>query len=289
MRQLETFSAEAEARTLADAMYADGIETTVSTSRDGGHALWVHDDARLDDARALLALFRASPGDPKFAESVKVAKDRRRDAERKDREAQKRIARARRATEPRSGMGMASLFFVLASVGVFAMGQLMDASGLIGALAFVGPDATSTFDSIARGEVWRLVTPMFITHSAFNLFFASLFFLSLGSLFEQRHRSRAMIGLALVSTAVANVFVAYMVGPGGVYSMNAVNAAIIAYLYVRHRIEPTSWDQPPLIAALWIGLYFVLGIIDPGYRHATYMDLGGFAVGAVYAMFAARR
>ncbi len=289
MRQLETFSAEAEARALADAMYADGIETTVSATREGAHALWVHDDARLDDARALLSLFRSSPNDPKFVESAKVAKARRRASEQKDREAEKRIARARRDTERRSGMGMASLFFVLASVGVYAMAQVMDTSGLISAIAFVGPDATSTFDSIARGEVWRLVTPMFIPRNPLSLFFSSIFLLALGSAFEQRHPSRAMILLTLVSSAAANAFVAFMMGPGAAFSTNGVTAAIFAYLYVRHRIDPMSWDVPPYGTTFWIPLWFVVGIVIESYRPMTYMDLAGFVVGGIYAFFAARR
>src|SRR5690606_14577962 len=104
-------------------------------------------------------------------------------------------------------------FFVFATVGIWLMAQLTDTSAFVDALAFAGPDALSTFDSILRGEVWRLITPVFIPRHAISVFFSSLFLLALGSAFEQRHRSRYMILLSLTAAAVSNSLVASMMGP----------------------------------------------------------------------------
>ena len=44
MRLLTTVAEQAEATTLGDALYADGVVTTIKETRDGGFAIWVHDD-----------------------------------------------------------------------------------------------------------------------------------------------------------------------------------------------------------------------------------------------------
>lgn len=288
MRQLETFPNEADARTVADAMYADGIETTVSATREGAHALWVHDDARLDDARAWLGLFREDPGHRKIVESVKVARDKRRAAEKRDRATEKRVQSARRDLERRTGIGTASLFFVLAAVGVYAVAQLQDAQSVLDALAFAGPTATHAFDSIAHGEVWRLVTPSFITGNLFSLFFSSIFLLMLGSAFEHRHRSRAMVALGLTAAAASNALVAYAFGPGYAGSIHGIYVAVFAYLFVRHRLDPREWDVPPGQTALIIPIFFVVNLVIPSFRPYAYMDVAGFIVGGVAAILASR-
>lgn len=289
MRQLETFSAEAEARAVADAMYVDGIETTVSSSREGGYVVWVHDDARVEEARELLTFFRAHPKDPKFTEGVKSARERRRDAERKHLETERRVEAARRDLERRSGMGTATLFFVLASVGVYVMENSIDAAHLMGAIAFADLTDTSAFASIARGEVWRLITPAFISRSLFNLFFSSILLLALGNAFEQRHRSRYLVLLALAAAAAGNAFVAYMMSPFEAVSMRGVIAALFAYLYVRHRLEPRDWEVPPYQTTFWVPLWFIISLAIVQMRPLAYMDGAGFLVGGLAAFFAAKR
>lgn len=289
MRQLETFSAEAEARAVADALYADGIEATVSASREGGFGLWVHDDARLEDARALMAHFRAHPDDPKYTEGVKLAREKKREAERKDKEAEKRVRSARRDLERRSGPPTATLFFVLAAVGVYVMQGTVGVEDLMSAVMFAGPDAVGAFDSIARGEVWRLITPSFIPGPFFSLFFASLFLLVLGNAFEQRHRSRYLVLLALTAAIAGNVATAQLFGASAVYSSRSIVAAIFAYLFVRHRLDPRSWDPPPFQTTFWIPLWFLVALVVSSMRHFACLEAAGFVVGGLAGLMAARR
>lgn len=289
MRQLETFSAEGEARSVADAMYVDGIETTVTPSRESGFALWVHDDARLDDARAVLTHFRANPDDPKYREGIKAARERRREAERRDRETEKRVAKARDDLERKGGTGTMTLFLVLASIGVFAMRGMFDVEDVLGVLQFAGPADTHTFQAIARGEVWRLVTPTFLTQNVVSLFFSSLFLIVLGNAFEQRHRTRYMILLVLAASIAANVTAAYVFGPGAAFSNRGVTGALFAYLFLRHKQNPRDWDPPPYNTTFWIPLWFIVSVVIASQRNFAYMEGAGFAVGALASFVPLRR
>ena len=52
MRLLTTVADQPEAKTLGDALYADGVVTTIKETRDRSFAIWVHDEDQMEQARA---------------------------------------------------------------------------------------------------------------------------------------------------------------------------------------------------------------------------------------------
>ena len=84
MRLLTTVDSRDAAQTLGDALYADGVATTVKETRDGGFAVWVHDEDRMDHAKTFLDGF--DPSSEQFAEMAKEARVQKRREAKADQE-----------------------------------------------------------------------------------------------------------------------------------------------------------------------------------------------------------
>src|SRR5687768_7544076 len=65
MRQITIFDSAAHAERFQDYLIARGIKCSVDDA-DAGHALWITDEDRVDEAKTELARFREQPDDPRY-------------------------------------------------------------------------------------------------------------------------------------------------------------------------------------------------------------------------------
>ena len=290
MRQLNTFEREEAARTLGDAMYAEGIETTIKESREGGYVLWVHDDDDLEPARVMLAAFEADPRDPRFLSRARDAKAKRREEERQERELQKRTEAVERHLETSQGTGPVTKFLLIGCIGFAIMASLADPDGAGGAvfrqLTFYDyGSGGGPFDAIERGEVWRFFTPMFIypglpaPMAVLNLLVDMWWLKMLASRIEQVNRGRFLAGLVII-TAFVSCIAQIAFGALQFGGMSGVIAALFAYIYVRGRVDPTN--PVGLLApslAFWMMIWTVL-VLTTG--HLVPLTVSGFACGGLF-------
>jgi GlpG protein len=301
MRQLHTFEREEAARILADAMYAEGIETTVKASRDGGHALWVHDDDDLEPARAMLAVYQADPKDPRFASRARDARAQKRVEEREEKKLRKRAEQVSRELETTQGTGAVTKFLLFGCIGFAVMASLVDPDGSGGQVFrqltfFDYASGEPPYAAISRGEVWRFFTPMFIypglpsPMALLNLVVDMWWLRMLAARIEQVNRGRFLAGFVLVAAFVTGVAQVRFGAPtfGG---MGGVIAALFAYVYVRGRVDPTNplgLLAPSL--AFWMLLWAVLMLAS---STMVPLVLSGFAcgglIGYVHGALGARR
>lgn len=153
---------------------------------------------------------------------------------------------------------------------------------------FTGTTYIPLSDSLARGEIWRLVTPAFLHFGIFHMLFNSLWMWDLGrrlEFFLGRWHFLLFFALTAVASNVAQYFWSGSANFGG---MSGVVYALVGFIAVRQRLAPHPLVAvpPALIGFMlfWLVLcmtgavdYFISGSV------ANAAHVGGLVAGCVYA------
>jgi GlpG protein len=152
--------------------------------------------------------------------------------------------------------------------------------------------------AVQSGEVWRLITPIFIHFGILHLVFNMLWLKDLGHLIEQRWSSRTLLLLVLVSAVLSNIsqFVVNWDFQNGVRFANALSGgmsgvvyALLGYIWIRGRCDPHAGIRlPPSIVWMMLGwlVFCMTGMIGHigNSAHAV-----GLLVGMAWGWIAAQR
>jgi GlpG protein len=218
MRQLGTLPSESDARRLAAWLVTQRIEA--QAERDGeAWAVWVRDEDHLDEARAALEHFRANPQDERYRAAVGAAERIRREEDEQRKSAAGNVVEMR----TRWGSGASGTArrcpLVLALIGASILASLMARTlwegnpsvSVLFNLLFVDPllataqGGLDMWASLRQGEVWRLVTPIFIHYGIFHLVFNLFWLFDLGGQIEDRRGTWRMMLLVVTLAVLSNV------------------------------------------------------------------------------------
>lgn len=144
-----------------------------------------------------------------------------------------------------------------------------------------------SFTSIKQGEVWRLVTPIFLHFSMLHIVFNMLWLWDLGRVLEGGMRTLRFSLLVLAIAVISNLTQAIVGGPrfGG---MSGVVYGLFGFMIVRARFHPaggvTISKQNTVFMLIWLGLGFT-GMVGPIANGAHLAGLlTGAAIGFAVAM-----
>jgi GlpG protein len=214
MRQVGTLSDEREANRFAAWLVTQRIEAHAEQEGEQW-AIWVREEDRLHEAREALAHFREHPQDKKYQGAERTAEELIRSEEAKRRQGQGNVVEMRGRWGPPGSLGGTArrcpLVLMVAAASILVAivtnaGESMS-GGVLPGLLFVDPaliDAGGTlWSSMARGDIWRLITPIFIhfgwPHLLMNLFI----FWDFGGQIENR-RGSVMFAVLVVALAIAS-------------------------------------------------------------------------------------
>ncbi len=260
MRQIGSLPLEEQARRLADYLLTRKITSRVDQAPEGW-IIWVHDEDKVAAARQALDEFRLAPEDPRYEDASARARSLRRQAERVQREHARQSVYLRDRWLYRSPRKVpVSLALIAISVGVFTL-QVFDNARSEGVKArlsiaskhFVRPDFPDDglwhreryrenledLFQIREGEVWRLVTPMFLHFGIIHLVFNMFWLADLGGQFEMLRKSWRLAFFIAGSSAFSNLVQYFWDGPffGG---MSGVVYALFGYTWMKTHFEPNS-------------------------------------------------
>jgi GlpG protein len=134
---------------------------------------------------------------------------------------------------------------------------------------------------IHQGQVWRLITPIFIHMSLLHLLFNMLALKDLGSLIEARQGSFKLFLLVLVTGVVSNLGQNFVAGPdfGG---FSGVLYGLFGYTWMRGKFDPASGLRLiPSNIVMMLG-WFVLCVIGVIPRMANGAHGFGLAIGMIW-------
>jgi GlpG protein len=245
MRLIGHLADEKSARIFADYLYVQKIEGHLDFEKAEGWAVWINDEDKLEEAAALLTAFRLNPADPKYRAEAKSASELRAAAEKDEAKYRKKLSDRRHLFRPLAGYGFGPLTSVLIviSVVVCLLSRLGDDPRPI--LGLFITDFT-TFNplgpqlpEIQHGQVWRLITPIFIHFGPLHILFNMLWLRDLGSMIEGR-QSSWMLAILVLVIAVCSDLAQYFVGGPVFGGMSGVVYGLLGYIWMRGKFDPGS-------------------------------------------------
>jgi GlpG protein len=91
---------------------------------------------------------------------------------------------------------------------------------------------------IQRGEVWRLITPIFPHLGILHLLFNMLWLRDLGTMIETRRGNWRMLAVVLPAAVLSNFGEYFWSGPAISAGMSGVVYALFGYIWIKQRFQP---------------------------------------------------
>ena len=285
------------ARTLADYLYVQKIESHLEFDKAEGWAIWINDEDRIEEAARLLTEFRANPNAPKYRAEARSASELRAEAKKDEAKYRKKLSDRRQLFRPLSdyGFGPLTIGLIAISVIVAIYSKLGDDPQPIMRLFITDYmvsdrflEWNSSLPEIMHGQVWRLVTPIFIHFSALHILFNMLWLRDLGSMIEGRQSSRMLAVLVLAIAACSNLVQFWYGGPvfGG---MSGVVYGLLGYIWIRGRFDPGSglYLHPSTVTMMLIWFFACFTPLIPHVANAAHA--AGLVMGLAWGYLSSLR
>lgn len=254
MRLIGHLPNETSAATFSDFLVVEGITNMVEAEKDGW-GIWIHSEDQLEKARELLLRYLGNPKDPKFENKSRQARELKQREHSEEETAAKRVYDRKRLFQSvfPYRFGPLTFILILACVAVGVWSRLGGNFEALGPLLIT--KYTQGLPEIAKGEVWRVVTPIFIHFGPVHLIFNLLWLADLGSMIEGRRGTWRYAILILVIAAASDLAQFYRVGPvfGG---MSGVVYGLLGYAWAKGKFDPASgiYVHPQTMAMMLVWL-----------------------------------
>ena len=280
MRKLCQTEDRARAGHIADGLRVVGIEAEIR-GEASAPSVWVLNHDEMDRARAWVEA-NAQGEVGAFAE--RAAKLRKAAARDEADHVQRQVSVAAGWQGAPGGMTPITMALIGGSVLIAAMGYL----GLAGddtmwSLTIDHYDVLVPLQRIREGEVWRLLTPMFLHFGVLHLVFNMMWMWRLGPQVESNHGSILMVALVVVSEVLGNLAQYAVTGPafGG---MSGVVYALFGFVWMRAQYDRKHrYALSDVNALLMMGWFVVCatGFVGP---IANLGHAGGLVVGLLFGL-----
>lgn len=257
MRQAGTISDQQQANKFADYLLTLGIDCRVEPEGDAS-VVWVIDEDRLEEGRQQLNEFVADPSAEKFRGVSKQADTIRRAEEKREKEFAKNVVDVRSRWHAAGSNKLTTIVLVVMFLLTMAsrFGEYKPVAKWLYIAEVTRISSTEItwrgLQDVKSGQVWRLVTPVFMHGGVIHLLFGLWMFYSFGSQIESRQGWRRLLILFLVIAVISNL-AEYMIadprqwGTSGVIrrnpaflGMSGVIYGLFGYAWVQSREDPAS-------------------------------------------------
>jgi GlpG protein len=277
MRVIGYLDREDIATRFSDFLFSQGIKNQVESETNGAWAIWVHDEELLDRGRQFLDEFRLNPEQSKYTQAAGAARRTLEEEAELDAKARERFF-DRRKLFPRHGRyGIGPLTFALMAICVVVAvrTKLGEPSAELANL-FIS-QFRSGLPEVRHGEVWRLITPIFVHFGILHIVFNMMWLFHLGSMIEGRLGSGMLALQVLIIGIIANLAQYVVAGPG-FGGMSGVVYGLLGYIWMRGRHDPGCGlylsPQDWTMALVWFAAGFMGFLPIANTNHAAGLITG---------------
>jgi GlpG protein len=291
------------AKKFAAYLLTQGITPKVEPEADTWE-IWVKEEDQLDAGLEELDRFLKEPDHERYRDSFERANQIARDEERKRRKFQKNVVKIGRRSAVRKRAPLTLLLIIISSLVALATNfgyADPERDVVFQALSFtsVGPPASreinekygGDFDnlnvrtaSLQRGELWRLITPIFIHFGPLHIVFNMIWLFQFGYMVENRYGTFWMAVLVLATAAISNLVQSLVPAAVGgsipmfypssgfliasLGGMSGVVYGLFGFIWMKSIYDPNSGFRLPqstvlvLIAWLFICIYLIPNVAN---------------------------
>jgi GlpG protein len=221
MRQVGSLPDQRDAERFAAYLVTQGIDAHAEPDADDW-VVWVRDEDCLDRARDWLSQFKRDPDDSRYRGAERDAEVIRREEIQRRTAAQKNLIEMRsRWRQPAARRAPLTMTMIVLSILVTVFGGMGQAKEGFGksvneALWFCAPADyqaanNNPLASLAKGELWRTITPIFIHYDWLHIIFNMVMFFQFAAMVESLKGTARLGGLILAIAVISDV--AQAVGP----------------------------------------------------------------------------
>ncbi len=270
--------------------------------------VWIRNEDQMPAARKELDTFLSNPSDSRYDSALKEATRLLDEEQRARQQAAKNIRRVEMAGPSRLTGGkvppltltLAILAAIVSLLSGFMAPRENNTWGrtIINELSFVEPSAlvASRGDpaaSLKRGELWRVITPIFMHGSILHLAMNLMLLVSLGRLTERIQGTPKyalfVLMLAVFPNLLQGLSPEWMRGSPNFVGISGVVYGLFGYIWIRSKLHPEMGIVIPMpmvvifVGMIVLGLTVGLANVIPGWRLADLCHLGGLLVGIAVA------
>jgi GlpG protein len=291
MREIGTLADADAARTLADYLLTLRIETRLDEQPEGW-VVWVCDEDRVPQARQEFADFTRDPTDPRFRRAARAGHEIRLREIEEDEDYRERLAEFREQMAekpPRPHQRVVTFSLLVAAVAVTLLTNFGQRDEVASHFWISSKEPRLT--QVARGEVWRLVSPVFVHLDPLHLLFNCICVSVLGGQIERAQGSLRLLWLAFLFAVLSNLAQFYLGHPyepqfGLVWwrnphfgGLSGVAYGLFGYVWMKARYEPQLEMRlaPGTVIIMMVWFFACLtGLLGPiaNGAHAAGLALG---------------
>jgi GlpG protein len=183
--------------------------------------------------------------------------------------------------------GMISLALIITSVAVYLLSGMGKNTEIVSAF-LISEKANGSLSEISSGQVWRIITPIFLHFGALHIIFNMLWLHELGGQIEKR-KGAGFISLFIVVTAIVSNLTQFKFGGPMFGGMSGVVYGLLGYVWIKSRFDPGDGLYISQNTALFMLAWFFLCFANVFPGVANWAHAGGLVTGAVWGYISAVR
>ncbi|MGH8652414.1 MAG: rhomboid family intramembrane serine protease [Gammaproteobacteria bacterium] len=181
-----------------------------------------------------------------------------------------------------------TLSLVALSVLVYVLSFTPYQEGIFSNLLISNQASNRHLPGISQGQLWRLVTPIFLHFHLLHILFNMCWLYQLGTLIEHKESTHLLL-FQVASIAVGSNLAQWWISGPGFGGMSGVVYGLFGYLWIRSRYDPWSGyyvhSGVVYLMLAWLVLCFS-GLLGP---IANAAHVSGLVLGGVWALAVSNR
>ncbi len=290
MRSIATFREEKTALRFWNFLQAEDIESSLEED-DSNHEwlIWVLDEEKIPQAIKSYEEFKVAPDDLKF-NSIQKIEPKSKDINKAN---VNQISRFRNYNlrenwKKKERMpGLFSLSLIITSVAVFLLSGMGKNIEIVNKF-LISEKLNGSLSEILNGEVWRIITPIFLHFSLWHILFNMFWVHDLGGQIEKRKGSGFLLLFVLVTSIISNLTQFKFGGPG-FGGMSGVVYGLFGYVWIKCKFDPgDGLFIHQTTAVIMLGWFFLCFAIKD-FGIANWAHAGGLVTGSAWGYISAVR